>query len=315
MNKAHGFALPELIGIVIILVVLVSVVSVVIFMPREDYRHRTESRHLVMIHKAMYIYSVNNKNRFPSYGAKTPGRKEREANCKGFQVTDRSVDVAGDRREKLLTSGAMTANVTASLFIMVRDGSVSTKNFICPWDEDAEHDPLAQVVARGKGYQIKKPAALIDIYDFGQPESLSYSAINMFDQETGSNWSSNASADWILMGDRNDAESKTREKFFEKHSDWRQGENGLTTTTIRSLGSPNHNHGEFQNLLYGDGHVSGKTGTWHGPANDNVMTRIVDGYEAPPTLSNSAIQDQWKQVDVMLIPVRGNNGVNLANSK
>lgn len=304
MKRHSGFTLIELLVVVAIIALLIGILLPSLGRAREVANRTVCAANLVGLHKAMYTYSVTNRNSFPEYGQTALGGTQPEEECKGFQVTDRSRSGGGAaasnvKLRTLLEGGKLAANATAALFMIVRDGSASTKSFVCPSDKASEVDPLAVIGPPGRGYRVESPSVLEDIYDFGQPESLSYSMINMYHTVTGVNWGSNSSADWCLMSDDNNAPKE--HKYFKSPD---IGPNLLSVHENSQL----HSQGEGQNFLFGDGHVKFEVDPWQGPANDNAMamgpTRKGQAQMKDPLRVNvGGTRRQDKFTDVVLMSI------------
>jgi prepilin-type processing-associated H-X9-DG protein len=131
------------------------------------------------LYKALNAYSVDNRELFPTVGA--------------LQPTGTAIGFAeGDR---LSGSGArLDNNVTAPLWTIVRDASVSPKNFVCPSNKTAREDPLTV-----DGTPTGQPAPLNMTNDFFAAAHLSYSIINTHHPAYSRHWGPNTSADWVMM--------------------------------------------------------------------------------------------------------------------
>ncbi len=234
------------------------------------------------IYQSMYVYSNNNRGLFPVAGQSDP-----DASATGFQ----------DKRNGMKPEH-LDNNVSASLWLMVLDGSSHVQQFICPSSgEDA--DPLTDF--DGNGVYIP------DTFDFLEPWNLSYSSLNMYGSRQSRQWHADVSPERIIMGDNNNATG--------------QGPDMLHVTTQSSIAwvdhiawnenSQNHSDGEGQNLLFGDGHAEFATDPFQGHRGDNAMAvdrqTEINGPEiaAMPFLDNA--QSPWPNFrrDSMLLPITG----------
>lgn len=206
---------------------------------------------------------------------------------------------------------AMIGNATASLWILVRDGSVSARSFICPETGDKRDD-----LTDAGGV----PVPLNEAWDFKRRENLSYSALNMYHvghfqmtpggSATG-HWSAIAPPDMVLLGDNNNAD------VAGVHT---SAPSGAAAASSAHRGRvPMHdnsyNHASMgQNLGFGDGSVRFEVDPYVGPGGDDVFSMQLGGASAPPTLANDAgdLAKSPSLGDAILIPVSGNNGVSLS---
>jgi len=300
MNR-RAFTLIESIVVVLIVVLLLFVVLPVYAFFGNETRNRTMcASHLAGIYKALYTYSTVNKDKF-SIAAK----QTYEGNATGFKEGDRATG----------KGAKLDNNITASLWIMVREGYVGTKSYVCPSAGD-KHDPLTT-----DGTPNGRAALLENTFDFINADALSYSSINFFSKHGAGQWDADVNPAWVIMGDDNNndhtADPSTRHTLSMQP-------NASAEEIAKNENSYNH-FGEGQNLLYGDSHVSFERDPFQGPTRDNVFAmRKDDGNDpdprkavhAPPTLSNTYTPGTYtRKTDVVLIPVTGNNGVSLSGKK
>ncbi|HWE02654.1 MAG TPA: type II secretion system protein [Tepidisphaeraceae bacterium] len=167
--------------------------------------------------------------------------------------------------------GAVKPNdVTASLWLLVRDGFVPANRFICPSTADTPEAMPAN------------PRS-----NFTDGSHLSYSYASPFSTATGYKMNDDSHvADFAMMADKNPGNS---------------GKNGRVTTPAYTaqpfaLARANsNNHGKVgQNVLYADGHVAFQTtpycGIGHDARRDNIFTALspipLSPGQRPPTESN-----------------------------
>lgn len=165
-------------------------------------------------------------------------------------------------------NGPMPNDVTASLWLLVRGGSVRPDVFLCP---SAERD-------RPRRAPITQPTALSN---FPDPGYLGYSVINpCLDQAAtngGCTWSDS------LLGDPN----------FALAADLSPGDCGTAALSLLTRestekemqrgNSPNH-WSKGQNVLYADGHVGWSDSPFAGTMDDNIYTRaaLTGSTQVPP---------------------------------
>ncbi len=281
--KRGGFTLVELLVVLAVIMVLVTIIVPNLGGVRSHPRS-TCGTNQNGLYKAMYTYSVMNNDSFPLAGVSDPQSKAigfRAANLRG--------------RESVASNDPdMVNNITASLWLLVSDGSVGTFSFVCPISGDEEGGNNDQ-----NGIEVSTSRT----WDFQSARNLSYSPLNMYHTATGDTWSSSIGSDFIFMGDKNNATGHTLRRGASREDVERQ-ENSL-----------NH-EGDGQNVTFGDGHQEWSTNPFIGPDGDNIYAQVDNGRNAPPTLGNSdgdrATDEVFAKRDVVLIPLDGNGGVSLS---
>ncbi len=252
MAQSRKLTLIEVIALLFLLVVGGFIVLLPSHCGGREVASRTScAANLSGIYKSMYTYSVSNEDKFPIWGAATP---ETDLYATGFQERDRLNDNYTPE-----TSG-LRHSVTASLWITVKDGSAGVKNFICPSSGDMPDHLLA--AADGA------PALLENTFDFLASDNLSYSTLNMYGSEQKKKWGSNVAADYVIMGDDNNADTPS----FGRHQLHRNTKaDQLSSKSLAKLeNSQNHANGEGQNFMFGDSHVSFHSDPFQGRSGDNV---------------------------------------------
>jgi prepilin-type N-terminal cleavage/methylation domain-containing protein len=306
--RRKGFTLIELLVVVAIIALLIGILLPSLSRAREVANRTICSSNLAGIYKAMYTYSTTNKDKFPKWQSAGTTVK-----CTGF------LDLTTRNSPSSTTSGrTVTDNVTAALWILVRDGSTGTKSYICPSDKGSDSDPLTRFTKGTPAIFGDTAATLEDTFDFGGLDNLSYSVLNMYDKIEGGQWDADVNPAWILMSDDNNAYETGPVDSSAYHLRKKDG-----TWDVEDLkygeNSQNHSEGEGQNFLFGDSHVSFTNDPFQGPSNYNAMAQDsnTDDTEAPApgTLENSLIKSQNRKQDVYLIPITGGaKSINLSNT-
>ena len=308
MLKQKGFTLIELLVVVAIIALLIGILLPSLSRAREIANRSVCASNLTGLYKSMYTYSVTNKDKFPKYAtAGTTGTAH------GFKPTARTAGVAFDPA----AAAAGQDNVTAALWILIRDGSSSAGSYTCPSSGD-EKDELKT------SPMDDTAAALEDTYDFLLTTMLSYSPTNPYGEKTGTNWGSAAPGDYVLMGDDNDANAmdNTGTPGGAVHTTIKSGTvaggaaMGLTQDDVEQHENSTNHDLEGQNFTFGDGHVNFTTDPFVGRSADNAFAaRGSDTAGTAPSLANEQTMPlDAAAADSMLVPVSETEGADLADN-
>lgn len=305
MRRKHGFTLIELLVVVAIIALLIGILLPSLGRAREVANRAACAANLSGIYKTMYTYSVTNNGSFEIGGS------QNAASATGFFATARDTNVS--------TTASMYDNVTASLWMLVRDGA-APKIFVCPSSGNTA-DPMT------KSTTDATAASLAYTWDFLKPTSgqtstlhLSYSPLNMYLSTQSSYWGSNAPTDFIVMGDNNNAPQAGAAGTT--HSLYK-GSGSANTTAIQQLeNSQNHSTGEGGNYTFADGHVAFSNDPFVGRSSDNAMAvnksavNVTESPAAPTLKSGTAATGDagytQQAADSCLLPLTGNSGTSLA---
>ena len=258
------------------------------------------------LYKSMYIYSDANRDIFPTWGSAKPNDKGRAV---GFAFRKRDSD-----KHKPQTKG-LSNSATASLWMMVKDGSASTRQFVCPSSFDYP-DKLED--SQKNAVEIK------NTFDFLEPENLSYSMVNMYGSVQKRQWGANVRAERVIMSDNNDANGDGKGNL---HKTTKASEAKMLASSVLGKNENSSNHtgltwtlslkSKGQNFLFGDGHVQFGEDPFQGLAGDNAFATDVqpnvNGVEQAdrPFLEVIQMPDKNKnwanfRRDSMLLPLSGN---------
>lgn len=266
MNRKSGFSLVEILVVVAIIALLIGILVPALTIVRQKANQAKSANNLKQIYAGLIAYDQENGT-YPKYTAVT------NAAAVGFQ--------GGVRGGNNSTVGSLTAssfnnNVTAALWLLVRDDKTPPEMYANPSNTDVA-DPL------------EDDATPSELWDFNAENNFSYSFINFYDSVVDAKWGSEAGASYVLAGDDNDT--------------------GLTAETD-SANSSNHG-GNGQNFMFGDGHA-----TWHTTPmsafskSDNAYTYLGSGNtpsnattDASATVDGSTIVTGNLNEDVFLVPI------------
>lgn len=244
-SSFRGFTLVELLVVIAIIALLLGILLPGLNRARESANRTVCGTNLNGIYKAMLTYSINNSDSFPKVPMSAGATN--------------AVGVQGASARSTTADPAVTNyddSISACLFILVADGSTSTKSWICPSASGVEKDPLTiDGLTTGTATPLKYTR------DFFAAKNLAYSALNPFSTQNSKPWSSNAAPDWVLMSDRNDGSAPVAITS-----------DATNTSTAKKLAnSQNHSSGEGVEMMFGDGHVSFVNDPFQGPSSDNVF--------------------------------------------
>ncbi len=290
-TRSHrcGFTLVELLVVVAIIALLLGILLPALSRARDATKRTACGTNLAGIYKAMITYSAEAQaQRYPM-----AGRSVGNSPFEGFNHPDRTSSTPDESN--------LENNLTAGLWMLVRDGSATPELFICPANAEDVPDPLT-VDGNAGGTQ----AEIQNTFDFYNHNNLSFSMI--YYHHVGANnggrtekWAATAPVSWVLMGDDNDAPKGTANLHtHEAHSN-------PSPQAIRDAENSRNHSQEGQNFLFNDGSVRFSQDPFVGPINDNVYAGDAadadDPEDAEPPRANSiAIYHKLDQ-DVMLVPL------------
>lgn len=292
-----GFTLVELLVVVAIIALLLGILLPAINRAREIANRAVSGANIRGVLQSMQIYSQSADDLFPIAGTVTSA-----SNAIGFRYTTTATQSPGN------ADATIANNVTASLWILVRDGSATTKSFINPSSGNKKDD-----LTRGTGASAAV-APLLQTWDFNASSNLSYSPINMYHADNDDKWSANTPGDWVLLGDDNDAAGAATAPTWYS----RVEADALSTgkaDAIKAMNSSNHDR-EGQNFGFGDGHVSFATDAFQGPGDDNVFagdtatTSTANETATAPLVSNNGtgMGSSTRSSNIVLMPLDGAAG-------
>jgi len=286
-RRTRGFTLVELLVVIGIIALLISILLPALNAAKERANRVKCSSNLRQIGQGLLLYANDNKGIYPRTPANSLGTYT--------QFTQSGTSTATD---PFGTPAVGPNDVTASLFLLVRNADINPEVFVCP-SSNAEKDTLNN----------RPPNQRVNFYG---PNNLSYSYTNPFPNDGsigfGYKLNGNVPADFAICADRNDGDGATT--------------TGITSASAASeqkkLNSKNH-EGDGENVLFNDGHCEWTTHAWVGANKDNIYSQ-ANTLGTPPTQAQpNATSKAWPtsdggaqpslDLDTILIPMKGHPGL------
>lgn len=250
-SRSFGFTLVELLVVIGIIALLVSILLPALNAAKEQANRAKCAANLRTLGQAMQVYANDNRGQYPRcfyqqgslpYYFKAPN------------YPDPFIDPARD---------ALTNDVTAAYFLLVRQRLMSLDNFHCP---STDH-PIDSY----RGLSPQERSNFTDQQPLGH--TLSYSMANPYPGSSSlgpldSTWRWTAAAvapDTALAADRNDGDR------------WATMKPDDPQNTRSLMNSKNHKQ-KGQNVLFADQSVQWHSHVFVGRARDNIFTRAGDTY-------------------------------------
>jgi prepilin-type N-terminal cleavage/methylation domain-containing protein/prepilin-type processing-associated H-X9-DG protein len=239
MRTRRAFSLAELLVVVGILGILIAILLPYVEKVRETARRAQCTENLRDIMVALRSYANANGHNYPS-------------TTFDHAHTGYTAYTGADSLDPFSKDTAVKANdVTASLWLLVREGYAPARSFVCPSSGD-EVDPM-----RSDG-EVLGPDKRSN---FTSSQYLSYSYSSPFSSAPGYRMNDTQKADFALMADMNPG---VIGPAFD-----------APPFELAKANSNNHRKAG-QNVLYADGHVSFQStpycGTGVGERRDNIYT-------------------------------------------
>lgn len=252
VNQRRGFTLMELMVILGVLIILTGIILPSIHRARESQRRIRCSENLSKLALALSQYGAANRSDLPRVIYDV---ENRPAHYTAFTGPDANDPFAPD-------SSVMPNDVTASLWLLLRGGYISTEYappsgvFVCPSSGD-KPDPMFGPSGQPVGVRQRS--------NFRSSTHLSYSYANPFsnaaDYSLKTDWIRH---DFVLLADKNPGVISAQQSATAPGPDARPLE-------LRAANSPNHGRAG-QNVLFGDMHVEFRETPYCGVDGDNIYT-------------------------------------------
>ncbi len=262
-NGNLGFTLIELLVVISIIALLLSILLPSLSRAREISKRVVCATNLKGIGTACKLYAAENAGSWmvPAFNADAVDQA-------GIRYLGEICDVNSLLRRRQSTTGSTRLSVTRAYWMLVRSGSVTVRQFVCPSSGD-EPDPTG---------------SLEIYYDFADLQHISYGFQVPFGP-SDTRARDRADQKMVLTADRGPFGCEPTE-----NTNWNVGVNGIITLLDppgrwRSFNSPNHGgarRGVGQNCLFGDGHVTFERTPAVGVDHDNIYTLMLNIWTGSP---------------------------------
>jgi prepilin-type N-terminal cleavage/methylation domain-containing protein/prepilin-type processing-associated H-X9-DG protein len=245
-RRRSGFSFVELLVVIAVLVILVSILLPYVAKLREGDRRVRCADNLRAVREALREYARSNNNLYP--------RVVFDPAVRGYAAYTGAAALS-----PFVAGGAVKPNdVTASLWLLVRQGLVTPSQFVCPSTGD-QADP---------NFDPARPAARSN---FTGGMHLSYGYSSPFSAAPGYRMNDTQPADFAVMSDKSPGVAPA------PRDDVTGPRYTAPPTELAPANSNNHRK-SGQNVLYADGHVqfqrTAYCGVGHADRRDNIYTAL-----------------------------------------
>lgn len=292
-HARRAFGMPDFMWLLFFLALLIAILLPSLSRARELAKRAVCAANLRGIGQSIHIYSNDNMEWFPHHYyettyRQTADRREHGVHWVGTMGSNDFLKITENTARK----SPKRNHPSRSLFLLVIQGSSTTKQFICPSSGDGE-DELRNSVA---GLEIAAQPG-INRFDFQGYNALSYGYQLPYGEKARPHqildvrmaFMADKGPYYAAGGPGLAGTNTVRDKRSNVNppANWVQrGARGILTTGVddwRPYNSRNHN-GEGQNVLYADVHVGFNKKPIVGVNNDNIYTIQSSTADLPSSL-------------------------------
>ena len=262
-RSQRGFTLVELLVVIGIIALLISILLPALNAAKERANRVKCASNLRQVGQGLMLYANDNKGAYP----RTRYDPAQDPSSFGFEDADDPFAVN------------MVNDVTAALWMLVRNADLNPEVFTCP-SSNQEKDPMME-------NNISVPATSRS--NFSDANNLSYSYAHPYPKAAaialGYKLHSGVVADLAIAADRN-----------EPDKDWKKNQNWNDDQTKQKLSNSANHEREGQNVMFNDGHVEWFTNAWCGADMDHIYD---SGFNTGSVARSS---QPIKALDSLLLP-------------
>ena len=282
-SNRRGITVLDVLAAIAIIAILASLSMGQLAAARERARRIKCASNLRQIGQGLMLYAVDSKA-YP---------RVRYDHAPGAKM---NAFTGAYAKDPFGADGPTTNDITAAIFLLVRNCDLSTEVFICP-TMNVERVQSDRPVPDYAKWKKESPQ---NLSNFPGPEVLDYSIAQPYADDNaikrGYKWSGNVSADWAIAADANPGGQGLIEI-----------KDNAPAAELRKVNSLNHQL-EGQNVLYNDGHCEWSVTIFAGANKDNIFTRAKvqqnaagEWVQLDPPQSEEGVQPAW-ELDSLLLP-------------